>query len=502
MSSNRPAQVLAIGIDAAEPTLVRELIEAGEMPVLKSLLACGKWLRVKSPAHIGSGSVWPTFITGEEPASHGVYGEWCWRPKAMNLERYGGSGLNPFWQSLAENGVKVGILDIPFAPLVGLKEGFEVSEWGPHDLLKGQLEFSPPEIAGIMTNQTEPHPLASDRLDADGPNDYERLQKLSAGCLEGVKRRGSLAEKLIDFARPRLALINFPEIHHSGHYLWHENAPNHELYDCPVFSKAPAIEPALKGIYHEVDRQIGAIVTAAGADTVMVFSLHGMQASHGIPSFLGPLLCEKGFALLAGWSNQTWPQRASALLGRLKRQTPARLKKLYYQTLPPVATHRLARPTMMPVYDWSRTRAFSLPTDQHGWIRINLLGREAQGIVPLNEYESTCEELERLLRSLMTTDGRTLVHDVLRTVVAAADAQSLSLPDLVVHWENVAFESPLEIKGSRVNTQPIGTKFTGQHSLDGFCIMSGVSEFQGTDCVRVSELGRAITRILVSDMLY
>jgi predicted AlkP superfamily phosphohydrolase/phosphomutase len=154
---------------------------------------------------------------------------------------------------------------------------------------------------------------------------------------------------------------------------------------------------------------------------------------------------------------------------------------------------------MMPAYDWSRTRAFSLPTDQHGWIRINLLGREAQGIVPLNQYESTCEELERLLRSLMTADGRALVHDVLRTVVVAADAQSVSLPDLVVHWENAAFESLLEIKGSRVKTQPIGTKFTGQHSLDGFCIIRGVEDFQGTDCVRVSELGQAITRILVQD---
>src|SRR5258707_15664202 len=127
MSSNRPAQVLAIGIDAAEPTLVRELIEAGQMPVLKSLLAGGKWLRVKSPAHIGSGSVWPTFITGEEPASHGVYGEWCWRPKAMSVERYGGSGLNPFWQAVAEDGGEVGKIGISFAPPVGLKEGFEVS---------------------------------------------------------------------------------------------------------------------------------------------------------------------------------------------------------------------------------------------------------------------------------------------------------------------------------------------------------------------------------------
>jgi predicted AlkP superfamily phosphohydrolase/phosphomutase len=185
-------------------------------------------------------------------------------------------------------------------------------------------------------------------------------------------------------------------------------------------------------------------------------------------------------------------------MGSLKRRSPAAMKKVYYKTLPPSATQKLARPTMMPAYAWANTRAFSLPTDQHGWIRINLRGREARGIVPPTEYQQTCEELEQLLRSLTTEDGRRLVGRLSRTAKDADDALSLSLPDLVVHWENAAFEPALEIKESAVRSPPIGTKFTGQHSLEGFCIVQGGEDLQKRDCVRATELGQAISRIFTN----
>src|SRR6476620_28008 len=107
MTSNSTS-VLAIGIDAAESTLVRQLIEHDEMPTLKSLLADGKWLSVRSPSPIGSGTVWPTFITGEEPTVHGNYSEWKWLPETMSLRRYHGRHLIPFWKKLAEQGLRVG----------------------------------------------------------------------------------------------------------------------------------------------------------------------------------------------------------------------------------------------------------------------------------------------------------------------------------------------------------------------------------------------------------
>src|ERR1044072_8423411 len=137
MPLNNRTRVLAIALDAAEPTFVRRLIDEGQMPALASLVARGRWLRVDSTAHTGSGTVWPTFITGTPPQSHGIYGEWLWNPDSMSLTRYAGDDLDPFWKRLDDGGISVGVLDVPFMPVVGLRQGFEVSEWGAHDVLRG-----------------------------------------------------------------------------------------------------------------------------------------------------------------------------------------------------------------------------------------------------------------------------------------------------------------------------------------------------------------------------
>src|SRR4030095_14870755 len=150
MKSNSDCQVLAIGIDAAEPALIREMIENKQLPALESVLAGGKWLRVESPANIGSGAVWPTFITGQEPSKHSVYGEWVWHPETMGLSRYSGRHLKAFWEDLDAAGVKVGIFDVPFAPFKTLTQGFQLSEWGPHDLLEGALQVTPEPIAALV----------------------------------------------------------------------------------------------------------------------------------------------------------------------------------------------------------------------------------------------------------------------------------------------------------------------------------------------------------------
>jgi predicted AlkP superfamily phosphohydrolase/phosphomutase len=150
---------------------------------------------------------------------------------------------------------------------------------------------------------------------------------------------------------------------------------------------------------------------------------------------------------------------------------------------------------MLPAYDWSKTRAFSLPTDQYGWIRINLSGRESQGIVPLDEYDDLSEELKQTLLSLVSEKGELLVEEVRRTAVDAAAARVNPLPDLVVHWRDAAFSSSLKIKGSKVQAQMVSRKSTGQHTSPGFCIYRGNG---GTDrdVVEAKDLSRLIAASL------
>jgi predicted AlkP superfamily phosphohydrolase/phosphomutase len=501
MSTSNGSRVLAIGIDAAEATFVRQLIDQNEMPALKSLLGDGQWLRVQSPAHIGSGAVWPTFMTGEEPTAHGVYSEWSWRPEAMSLSRYHGRHLTPFWKPLVQQDIPIGVFDVPFALPVGMSRGFEVCEWWAHDSTGAGLQAGPDKILAVV-RQSPAHPLSANRFVNTTPDSQSNLRELTAACVEGVRLRGALAQSLIRETDPQLSLMVFPEIHHASHQMWHTIEPEHQIYKGRGLDNGRKPEPLLKEVYRAVDEQIAALIDSAGSEaSILVFALHGFRPALGFPAFLGPLLCERGFSRLANWSSQSWTERALSLLAATKRHTPDGLKQLYYKLTPTAATHKLARPTMLPVYDWENTRAFSLPTDQYGWIRINLIGREAQGSVPRDQYDETCKQLEEMLLALTTESGQSLVEDVTRTSANAASALGNPLPDLVVHWQDAAFASPLKIRGSKVQVEPVGKKSTGQHASEGFCIYRGSDCWGSNGVVAAKDLGRLMTTALGSPSL-
>lgn len=496
MNQIKPTRMLAIALDAAEPAFVRRLMQLGRMPCLARLRAEGKWFSVESNARLGSGSVWPTFITGHDAAAHGVYGEWVWCPETMGIIRYSGDGLTPFWQQLNEQGASIGILDVPFMPLINLRDGFEISEWGPHDVVHAVTEASPNDVAARIGKEIPIHPLQSPPA-VTGPGDYQNLEKIAQTCLDGARLRGEVFRNLLTEKRPDLSMVAFPEVHRSSHYLWHTVEPDHHLYRNNGFGALRATKPDIADIYQEIDRQIGEMMATVGEDTpVMVFSLHGMRPTHGTPDFLTPLMCEWGYARMANWSDQGWGDRLKSLFGKAKRNLPGPVKKLYYQLTPATTTHRLARTTMLPLYDWSKTRAFSLPTDQNGWIRINLSGREASGIVPADEYEELCNELESKLKGLVTEDGKRLVSKTFRTAASVEQALGQRVPDIVVHWEEAAFTAGVGIQGSSIRTELVGEKYMGQHSYEGFCILRNAREVHPGDTLLAKDMGSLITRIL------
>ena len=490
MRRNNARRVLAICLEAAAPPLVRRLIDAGRMPVLGALEAQGTWLRVEAPAHIGSGAVWPTFAYGEAPATHGIYGEWVWRPDTMSVNLFTGGDRAPFWKRFADAGLSVGVLDPPFARPLRFDAAFEIIEWGAHDLIGDGTHAHPAAVADLLFTKFKRHPWAANRHDNASADNPGELEALSLSCLHGAELRGQLADELLTKTQPDFALIVFPEFHHGAHHLWHTVA-----FDSAVHSdlSATSISPALEDVCCEIDRQIGVLADMMRSeDIVMVFSLHGMRACAGVCSFLPQLLCEKGLATLAGWARQSWPDRMRSLFAQAKRHAPPILRKFYYRTVSRDATKALAAPTMLPVYDWASTRAFSLPTDQHGWIRINLKGRERDGIVPRELYDQTCAEIEVLMRGLRRADGAYLVDNVERTAPAPDAAQSLELPDVVVHWADAAFKPGEKIAGSEILTETISRKFTGQHAADGFCIIKGPHDLGPEDRVRAIDLHRLI----------
>jgi predicted AlkP superfamily phosphohydrolase/phosphomutase len=339
-----------------------------------------------------------------------------------------------------------------------------------------------------------PHPFSAPHLSPEAPTDPRELAALASACVSGLRRRADLALRIMADCAPDVLLAVFTEVHRASHYLWPMIDPAH-----------PELEPPRRGdgggrdltaIFRELDRQIGRLVDAAGPETtILVFSLHGMRPTQGVPGVLAPLLEHAGLARTLPWHSRSGSGRLRAAVGLARRWVPRSLKRRYHRLAGQSVVHRVAQQTLLPAYDWSRTVAFSLPTDQHGYVRVNLAGREARGIVARSDYEAVCRRLEQLLLSLRTEAGEPVVKAVLSTAAASGGTPPDKLPDLVVHWEDAACVPELRLMAPPL-VCPSATelKQTGQHAPDGFFLLRparGATMDHG-DAVAAEDLHRLI----------
>ncbi|HEY1357622.1 MAG TPA: alkaline phosphatase family protein [Thermoleophilaceae bacterium] len=463
------APVLAIGMDAAQGTYVRELIDDGELPALAALLERGSWSKVNSPAYIGSGTVWPTFASASHPWEHGYQSEWSWHPDQMRVVRTM-RRFEPFWRSLDKEGLSVGVVDVPFLEPAPLSHGFELSEWGSHERAYGQISSSPPELAEQVLREPGGHPYTS-----EPPQDPEgmsagRLSRVAEASRRGIRMRGELGRRLLREHEPDLLVLVFSELHHSGHVLWHTVEPENPVYTGKPLADA---QPRMRELYKEMDAQVAALADAAGDGArVVVFSLHGMRPGYGIPDFVADSFEHYGIGRRVDLRSGPVGARARSAFGALKRRAPTRVRRLYRQFAPQSVSLAVAAPTMVAAWDWQRTRAFTLNSDQHSWVRLNVKGREREGIVPPAAYDETCREAEEMLRSLKDEAGNPLITEVVG-LAERAGGPPHHLPDLVARWTPEAYADPVRIAGTPITSTPTARRLSGRHDLDGFCISAG-----------------------------
>jgi predicted AlkP superfamily phosphohydrolase/phosphomutase len=125
--------------------------------------------------------------------------------------------------------------------------------------------------------------------------------------------------------------------------------------------------------------------------------------------------------------------------------------------------------------EWPRMRAFALPAlGDDGHVRINLQGRERDGLVPREDYDAVCGEISDCLFALKDPrSGRTMVREVVRTRAGAAVLGKGGLQgDLVVLWDNGAFFD-LADHPTLGRIGPFAPRRSGGHHRHGFVIAQG-----------------------------
>ncbi len=544
MSSPNPP-VIAIGLDAADPNRLETWMQRGDLPNLQRLRQQGAYGRLRSHVNYGGKRVetssterlWVMFGSGCRPDTTGY-----WSPVQFNAGDYrithdtvnGAYDYRqypPFW-SLGESR-RVAVFDVPVSALAEQVNGVQILGWGGH--------------APHTPSHSLPDHLLPDLLQRYGKNpllhqdygnwwDTRYLERIQTGIAKSVQVRSQICQELLQQEKWDLLLTVFGESHTAGHDLWHLHQANHPLHprvEQTNPQSAPELpdDPLLTAFQH-IDRAIGEIVAAAGEDAqVVIFAVHGMgdnvtdmNSMTVLPelmyrySFPGQTVIAPGATQRPprhpylhprrkSWAGEVWQRRydANPLKRWLMPWVPSRFDKWLNAGSNPRLTSPYEMrdrnqplnwmPAMWYADLWPQMKAFALPAFAAGHIRINLAGREGQGIVNPADYQQTCDELTQLLHQL--TDARTGKPLVKSVVKARSQDQALScdphLPDadLVVLWHEQVTDVVDHPMLGRIG--PITYYRTGGHMPDGFVMLKSPQVEPGTNLATAEVIDLAPT---------
>lgn len=464
--------VLVLGLDMADGGLIRRWSLQGRLPNFAELLRGGTSLELESTAEVLHTSTWPTFATGVLPGRHGVFYPLQPTPGRQYARRIGSDqyGARSFWKQADERRSCV-VYDIPETfPESGFRGAaiYDLGTWARY----GETSSQPSSLLRELKGRFGSYPLGYEAMRLG----FNRPEGIEERLLASVRYKSDTARWLLRRGGWDLAVIGFGETHCAGHYLWPSGVRH--------VDRAPDLFEPLFAVYAEVDNALGALRAGLPSNaTVVVVSGDGVRPNHCGWHLLPGMLDRLGYAFLRRSPAVHEPAPASHRR-RLPSVLAASAKKRIAATLPQFVHDRVGLWKQAAAWNWPQTRAFALPTDLEGCVRINLKGREPQGVVePGAEYEDLCQELRADLEALINpATGAAAVRRVWIRNEIFPGARQEELPDLIVTWNDdapiAALASPRAGGVEGVNPDPR----PGTHSTRGFLMACGTSfpqAFQG-----------------------
>ena len=481
--SEPSARLLVIGIDAASPDLLDAWTADGTLPNLASLAQRGLVTRTRGIEGFFVGSTWASLYTGTNPARHGLHYQMQLVPGSYRLEdRAAGAFVerDPFWRVLSRAGKRVAVLDVPLSRIERELNGVQVVEWGGHDAFFGYSTL-PPELATDIVARFGAHPAgASCDAERRGPADHLRF---ISSLESGVERKGAWSADLLARGGWDLFMQVFTESHCVGHQCWHLHDSAHPAHEATI---AAITGDPLRTVYRAIDREIGALVRAAGDAHVIVFAAHGMASRYGAHFLLRDVLCALGVSAPAP---RSLGERVRDAAGHAWRAMPERMRALARplrrRVMPDSAAH--SPPSGIGV-DPDRSFCFPLANGLAvSGIRLNLEGREPRGLLaPGEPADRFVEQLERdLLAIVDEVSDAPLVKRVVRTRDLYDGEHLNALPDLLVEWNEAVANGSTALgdgAGAHVSARSagIGTIVgandygrSGEHRAGGWLVAAG-----------------------------
>lgn len=428
-----PAKVLFLGLDGADPGLMDEMMNAGELPTFKAVRDASRAHSVINDPAMGAAQFWTSASIGAGPGHHGHYFYMQFKPDTYDIIPNHDSTLpeiTPFWNVLDRQGYKVGVIDWHRMMPKPMTNGFIIDNWLGHDPLSGPV-FSPSTMEEVCANYFKGDPIAGGfackpRESAAALNDY--LHHL----FNRVEIKANFCADQLRSANWDLFIACFSDAHDVGHYFYNLCDPVHELYDHDLASQ---VKEPLRACYRRIDEQVARLIEEAGPEArVFAYGGPGMEAFVSANGAMDEMIRRIDLGVGA-------PLSAAE---NAKKSYHSLIPKELRWTLAPLA--RAVRRTVA-ASDFSRRRFFAIPhNDNSGAVRVNVKGREKFGIVERGaEFDAVINEIAEGVKSFRNAEtGRPLVKRVV-CVPQLYDGPYIDhLPDLYVEWDRT--DTPNDIR--------------------------------------------------------
>ena len=460
-----PRRLLLIGLDAADRGFIAR--HAATLPNISRILQDGVVGELEAEAL--PGAVWPSFCTGSHPADHGTYHHMQWDPGRMSIRRMTGDWLSsrPFWRDLGERGVRVTAFDVPFVFPGPARNVLEVMNWGTHDNI-ADYWANDADLGRRIRREFGLSPMG---FEITVDKSRAQLEGYRAGMVAAAAMKARLATWLMREQPWDVFITAFGETHRGGHTLWpYADAAEDD----------PTPPRALEQVYEAVDRAVGVILLEAGdgADVVL-FALHGMGPNSS-QSHLTSTFMRRAVARFKG---EALPPDAGDVPGvfrTLRRVLPGQLQLAVATRVPRAVRDRVVAREIGGGYVWRETLGFCLHGDLAGYLRLNLAGREREGVVTDERAAALRTFIRGELEALTVEGGRSPVQRVSFPAHDWAGARAHLLPDVLIEWdpEMAPADAILSPTLGTIRSR-MGTGRGGNHLFNGFVAHRGPRQDSG-----------------------
>ncbi|NIA24031.1 MAG: hypothetical protein GWP04_00525 [Gammaproteobacteria bacterium] len=464
-------KVLVVGLDGATLDLIEPWAAEGLLPNFARLLAESHGGVLPSTIPPMTPPAWVTFATGVTPGSHGIF-DWTYR-------RSGSYETTPFsardiavptiWEHLATRGRSALVINVPMTyppkPIDGVMiAGMPAPKWDASAV-------SPADRFAEIAQRVPSYVLYPDPGEAYSSQGTEGFITRLHLAAEGRMQTWRLLreEREYDFE-----MVAFNGTDTAQHALWHLMDETHPAHDP---SAPERHRGAICDYYQRIDGYLGEFMDTAEREDRMLL----VMSDHGG----GPL---KGLIHVNNW-----------LLGegllRLKSNLTSRIRyRLYRLGFTPMALYgvlirlglgKLKREvvrghgrSLLTTFflsfrdvDWTKTSAYSI--GNVGQVFLNVEGREPQGTVSPDDYDSVRRDIRQRLEAWMR-DGEPVVEQVVFSDEIWSGEHVDDGPDILFLPKGLEFFGFGEFEfGSNRVFEDLKQGISGTHRMPGIGIWWG-----------------------------